>query len=52
MDEGKIDMKVCNKIMSFNFQNCGKHITISFLVMDLKNEYVIEPLTYKSIIRD
>jgi hypothetical protein len=52
MDEGKIDLKVCNKNKSFNFQNCGKHLAISFLVMDLKNEYVIEPLTYKSIIRD
>jgi hypothetical protein len=52
LDESKIELIRCKETTSMDFQNCGKIIQIKFLVMDLKNEYVIEPLTYKSIIRD
>lgn len=48
-DESKIDLKLCNQKTIFSLQNCQKNVKIKFLVMDLKNEFVIDPLSYQRI---
>ena len=47
--ESNIDLTLCNQKTSFDFQNCQKHCLITFLVMDLSNEFVIPPLSYQRI---